>query len=122
MGRYKKDADIFSEIRKQARARKRAHIRQFTSIATPGNVAHLVGYGFKHGFGDLREEAYRMITNGEESQEVIYQNWFEKHKVTKEALIHLHLPCQVQHLYFQQYLCYSQESDILLSYPYQHTP
>ena len=86
MGRYKKDADIFSEIRKQARARKRAHIRQFTSIATPGNVAHLVGYGFKHGFGDLREEAYRMITNGEESQEVIYQNWFEKHKVTKEEL------------------------------------
>ena len=27
-----------------------------------------------------------MITNGEESQEVIYQNWFEKHKVTKEEL------------------------------------
>lgn len=86
MGRYKKDADIFAEIRKQARARKRAHIRQLASIATPGNVAHLVGYGFKHGFGDLREEAYRMITNGEESQEVIYQNWFEKHKVTKEEL------------------------------------
>lgn len=86
MGEYIKKISVYGELRKQEKARKRSHVRELISIATPSNVAYLAGYGIKHGYSELREEAYRMITNGEESQAVIYQKRFQAGRATKELL------------------------------------
>ena len=85
-GRYKENVDVLKEIDKQTKARRREHKKQLLRICTPGQLIHLAAYGCKHGMSELREEAYRIVTNGEESQAVIYEEWFEKHKASKEEL------------------------------------
>lgn len=85
-GRYKETVDVLKEIDKQTKARRREHKKQLLRICTPSQLIHLAAYGCKHGMSELREEAYRIVTNGEESQAVIYEEWFEKHKASKEEL------------------------------------
>jgi GT2 family glycosyltransferase len=86
VGKYKEAVDVFSEISKQRKAQRIDHVKQFIKISTPRNIGYLVKYGCKNGLHELREEAYRMITNGEESQAKIYEYWFAHHKATKDQL------------------------------------
>lgn len=85
-GRYNKKVKVFDEIDRQMRDRRKDHVKQLIKIATPEKTAYLIKYFMKNGGSALREEAYRMITDGEESQAAIYEYWFEHHKVTEEEL------------------------------------
>ena len=85
-GRYRQCVNVFHEIDKQTKARRMTHVKQLIKMATPGKTAYLIKYAIKNGMGALREEAYRMVTNGEESQAAIYEYWFEHNKVTEDEL------------------------------------
>lgn len=80
-------------LKKQKADHRKEHIHSLLKILTPRRIGRLCKALFKYGFSELREEAYHMIMDKVESQAIIYEEWFEqnrasKEKLSKQALMH----------------------------------